>query len=367
MKLTMSTEVLKDMVAKSVKGVGNDKLLPLTTKMAIELKNNVLTLISTDYTNYLYIKSDKVKGDDFYIVVESEKFSKLISKLTCDKVTLQVDDSALTVIGNGTYKIEIPLDESTGEFITFPDPASKLELKEEDVTEVNLSTLKLVLESCKPSLAVTFEDPQYTGYYIGERVITTNRETVAGLDNRLLQDNKVLVYPQFMELVNVLTAEKVSVYVFDDNVVIATPDCSIYSKVMEGIEDFEVDTISGLLDTEMENICSVNKSDLLSVLDRVSLFVGQYDNSAIKLSFTKDGLEVTSVKSDSAEVIPYSKKTKSGEFTCYIDAKLFNTQVKAYSNDVIDIEYGDESAIKLVDGDLVLLVCLLDDDEITEG
>ena len=362
----MKTEVLKDMVARAIKGAGNDKLLPITTKIAIELKNNVLTLITTDCTTYLYIKNADIKGEDFYIVIEAEKFSKLISKLTCENVTLQVEDSALTVIGNGTHKIEIPLDESTGESIVFPDPASKLELPEENCHEVNLSMLKLILESCKPSLAVTFEDPQYTGYYIGKRVITTDRQTVAGLDNKILGDEEILVYPSFMELVNVLTTDKVSVYVFDENVVIASANCSIYGKVMEGLDTFESDTISQLLDMEMQNTCAVNKNLLLSVLDRASLFVGQYDNSAIKLDFTKEGLGVESVKADSTEIIPYANKADVEPFTCYIDSNLLNQQVKAYGDDTVTIEYGDDSAIKLVDGDLVLLVCLLNDDEIVE-
>ena len=112
MKLTIKTVKLKEMVAKAVKGVGNNKLIPLTSLMAIELKDATLTLITTDATNYLYISEDKVVGEDFYVVVDANVFSKLISKMTCEDVTLEIksDIIALQVKGNGTYKIELPLD-----------------------------------------------------------------------------------------------------------------------------------------------------------------------------------------------------------------------------------------------------------------
>ena len=63
MKFTMNTVKLQDMVAKAMKGASNNKLIPLTNLMAIQLKDHKLTLITTDATNFLYIMEDKVAGD----------------------------------------------------------------------------------------------------------------------------------------------------------------------------------------------------------------------------------------------------------------------------------------------------------------
>lgn len=359
MELKIKTSVLKDLVSKAVKGVGNNKLLPITTKMAIALKDKTLTLTTTDCTNYLYVRKEGVEGDDFYIVVEAEQFSKLISKLTSEDVSIKLEETCLIVKGNGTYKIEIPMDESTDKFITFPDPRSSIQLEEDEASRVNLSLLKGIVESCKPSLAVTYEDPQYTGYYVGGRVITTNRETVASVDTQIFESEEVLLSPTFMNLVNVLTADKVFVYVVDKNVVFDTPECSIYGKLMEGVEDFEVADIEDLLETEMKASCSVKSSQLLSVLDRILLFIGQFDSGAIKLSFGKSELTVESVKADCVETIPYNCKSDSKPFDCFVDAGLLKEQIKAYNSDVVTIEYGDDKALKLVDGDLTILVCLM--------
>ena len=100
----MNTVKLQEMVNRAVRGAGMDKTDPITASMAIRLEAGQLTLITTDNSNTLYIK-EKVTGEDFYCVVEVEKFNKLVSKLTSENVTLEVSDFILTIKANGTYKI----------------------------------------------------------------------------------------------------------------------------------------------------------------------------------------------------------------------------------------------------------------------
>ena len=101
MLLTMNVELLQSMVAKAVKGASCNKMIPLTSLMAIQCKENKLTLITTDATNYLYVTEDKIDAEDFYVVVPVEQFSKLISKMTCTSVVLEVADGVLDIMGNG--------------------------------------------------------------------------------------------------------------------------------------------------------------------------------------------------------------------------------------------------------------------------
>ena len=60
MKLTINAVKLQEMVSRASKGVGNNKLIPITSLNCIEVKDNVLTLITTDATNYLYITDSQV-------------------------------------------------------------------------------------------------------------------------------------------------------------------------------------------------------------------------------------------------------------------------------------------------------------------
>ena len=106
MKLSIKTTILQEMVSRVIKGASQNKLIPLTSLMAIQLKSGKLTLITTDASNTLYIMQDKVEGDDFYCVMPVEQFSKLVSKMSSENITLLLDNNILTINGNGIYKID---------------------------------------------------------------------------------------------------------------------------------------------------------------------------------------------------------------------------------------------------------------------
>ena len=248
MKLTVKTEKLKEMVSRAVKGVGNNKLIPLTSLMAIEVKDGKLTLITTDATNYLYIIEDKVVADDFYVVVDANTFSKLISKMTCENVTLEVKSGiyVLEVKGNGNYKIELPLDEN-GEPIKYPNPYDKLQNEVADVGTINRTTIQVILETIKPALATTLENPCYTGYYVGEQVVATDTYKIASMGVQLFKTESRLISAEMFDLLAVMGAEKINVQTSDNDAVFVTPDCIVCGKFMEGIEDYAIDAIMDLV------------------------------------------------------------------------------------------------------------------------
>lgn len=362
MKLTLKTEKLKEMVSRAVKGVGNNKLIPLTSLMAIEVKDNTLTLITTDATNYLYVVEDKVVADDFYVVVDANTFSKLISKMTCENVSLEVKSGVYTleVKGNGNYKIELPLDEN-GEPIKYPDPVSSLNLSNAVEKMVNRTTIQVILDTIKPALAVTLENPCYTGYYVGDQVVATDTYKIASMDVKLFDEAR-LVSPEFMELLSVMNSEKITVQMTKNDIVCSTPDCIVYGKFMEGIEDYAIDAIMGLVDTEMDSFCSIPKNAILQLLDRLSLFVGTYDKNAIHLTFTPNGLQVSSKAASGVEIIDYVSSENFKDFTCSIDIQMLTQEIKAIQNDVIELCYGEDNAIKMTDGNITIIVALLEDD-----
>lgn len=352
MSLTINTELLKEMVARVVRGASNNKLIPLSSLMLIELSNNELTLVTTDATNYLYI-TKPVEGEDFYIVVQAEQFSKLISKLTCQNVVLDITDSALEVKGNGSYKIDIPLDD--GEFIKYPDPLKDIKLNKKSKKEIAFSDIQTILVSCKSALATTFENPCYTGYYVGDRVITTNQETISALNKKLLGKD-VLISSEYMDLLSVMTTDKVTVYIVDNDIVCQSDDCTVYGKLMEEVGDFAYDEISELLDKEFNSSCEFSKSAILSLLERISLFVGDYDDFAIQLLFTEEGLQIESMKSNGVEVIPYIKSNEFSAFKCLMDIRSLTNIIKAYPDDAIVCKYGDDSCLKFESADLTFII-----------
>ena len=208
MKLKIKTDKLKEMVSKAVKGASNNKLIPITSLMAVELKDHTLTLTTTDATNYLYIKEEKVEGDDFYVVVPVEVFSKLIARLTCESVSLTLEGkmNVLEVKGNGNYSIELPMDEE-GETIKYPNPIADIDLTGEE-KELHATTIQSILNSVKPALATTLEVPCHTRYYIGDRVVGTDTYKIASLAINIT-DEPMLVSQELMNLLDVMSSEKI--------------------------------------------------------------------------------------------------------------------------------------------------------------
>ena len=359
MKFTVGTELMKDVVARAIKGAGNNKLIPITSMMCIELKDGELTVITTDATNYLYIKEQHVAGDDFYVVVDANQFAKLVSKMTCENITMTIDEKLYTmkVKGNGNYTMELPLDED-GDPVKFPDAHAKCT----NVVECNRSTIMAILETIKPALAVTMENPQYTAYYMGDKVVATDSYKIASLAIPMFDIPK-LVSSEFLDLVAVMRTEKIMVNLSDTDIVFETPDCTIFGKFVDGIDDFAIEPITNLIEQEFDSHCAVPKNDLLQMLDRLSLFVGTYDKNAVDLTFTNQGLQVSSKASSGVEILPYVNSENQVDFTCAVDIQMLVNEVKAIQNDLIEIYYGDDSSIKFVDGNITIVIALMEDEE----
>ena len=161
-----------------------------------------------------------------------------------------------------------------------------------------------------------------------------------------------------MDLLGLLVGE-ISVYTKDDKILFEADNGAVYGTIPNGIENYSIDAIQGLVSQEFDYSCSISKSALLSLLDRISLFVGAYDNGKITLTFTKDYLEVTSRYA--SEMIEYSDKENAGEFTCSTDVNTLTTQIKAQSGSEIVIEFGKDNAIKIIDEDITSVVALLEE------
>lgn len=356
MKLTINTKKLQEMVSKAVKGASCNKSIPLTGMICIEHKKDVLTLITNiDMTHYLYISADKIPGDEFYMVVGVEQFSKLISKMTCDTITLEATDSSLEIKGNGKYTIEIPLDEN-GEPIKYPNPRESA--SDFDTSKIiNRTTIQAILNGVKPALAVTDEEPCYTGYYVGDSVVGTDASKIASLGIKVLDDD-VLISAELMNLLDVIDEEKIAVGCEGNVIIFDTDNCYIYGRTMDCIDDYEIEAITGLVETEFKSTCKVAKDKILSALDRVALFVGKYDNETVTLTFTNEGIKIASVQSTGIETVDYVESKSFKPFECSINVFMLAEQIKSNASDTVEIQYGRDESIKIVDGNMIKIVAL---------
>ena len=114
MNIKLKTEELKDVVNKVSKGMGNNKMLPITEMIGINILNSNIYFITTD-------GSSKVQGslaidnanDSCSFVVNGKNFVQLIQKTTTEFVELIIEDDKLLFKGNGNYSFTFPVDEES--------------------------------------------------------------------------------------------------------------------------------------------------------------------------------------------------------------------------------------------------------------
>ena len=363
MKFTINTEKFKEMVSRAIRGSGNNKLIPITSLMAIKVTKGLITLVTTDATNYLYIRENtNVVGDeDFYAVVDADTMYKLVSKMTCEKINLEISKGVLNVTGNGSYKIELPLDED-GEAIKYPDPYFEY-MNLEDMRPISRATVQVILETLKSSLSTTLDIPCYTAYYAGDKVVATDTYKIANMDVAMFDEPK-LISSQLMDLLSVMTVEKIGFTQLDNTLIFTSDDCVIVGKTMEGLDEFAIEPITELVQTKFDHFCAIPKSALMQTLDRLMLFVGPYDKNEVNLTFTKQGLQISSKEANGIEIISYVASENSIDFTCSIDILMLMQEIKAVKTDLINMYYGDDSALKIVDGNITIIIAFLEDEEV---
>jgi len=362
MKITLNTEMFKDLVTRAMKCCSDNRLLPITSLLSIEVENTVLTLITTDASNYLYLRKADVNCDDFSVVVVAEKFSKLISKTTSETVTLELiqteTGAELRVTGNGTYSLELPLDEE-GQLITYPNPVK-------DTTsgvEISLNTFRVANEVAKSSLAIPGPNTDgscYLGYYMHDKVVTTNLEKLCCIDIPVF-DSPMLISPEMMELLTVMTSDSANVIIGHERLTFVTDDCIVYGPVLDGVDTYRITELSELLNEGFSSMCKISKNDIVALLDRLTLFVDVYDENVIRLTFTRDGIVITSKKSSGSELIQYTHSENFKEFSCFVNIRFLLSQLKSYSSDIVELWYGEDNAIKIVENKITQMLALAEE------
>ena len=355
MKITINTIKLQNAVAKVIKGAGFNKLLELSNNLGITLEGTNLLLATTDGTNYMYVSLDVPASEDFSIAVNAEMFSKLITKITSEEVALEVTSNALIVRGNGTYTLSLCLDDN-GEILSFPNFATKMPEVKESVT-VYKEVISAMITSLKPSLSDN-AGSIYSNYYVGEFLASTDRAMMSIYDEKMFKDNEFMFSREFVDLLGLATSDVV-LELTDEYLIATSDDMCVCAKKPIDTNGFEVAGIKGILALEFNSFCRVSKSGLLALLERLALFVGQYDDSAINLHFTDNALEVSSLSSSGIESIDYKEAKDAVDMAVKINVNRLIAQVKAYSSDTVDIYYGQSKFLKLSDGKLTQIIAYM--------
>lgn len=354
MEIKLKTQLLQDLVNKSVKGMGANKMLPITEMIGININGPRISLLSTDGSNKVeVIGTIEGNSESIQVAVAGKTFANLVQKTTTENVTLVFEDNKLTVKGNGTYTFPLSIDEDD-DLVKM----SSIDIEGLETKEVLSKDLKQSYDINKESVALTMETPAFSGfYYDKDGAITTNSLKVSYVKNSLF-NNPVLLFKSFAALFELIEEETVKVAENNSSVFVITPTLIMKGQKKTEILEFPTDQIKALLNTEITHQVRVNKQALLNLLERIALFITPYDKNNIRIDFTKDGMRVWTIDGNSNELLPYISSEDPIENTMKVDITSFKALVSSNPDEELLIHYGHSDIVKMTFGMTVQALAL---------
>lgn len=354
MQIKLKTDNLKDAVNKVVKGMGNNKILPITEMIGVNLVDKYLTFVTTDGSSKVQVSLPVEEEGKFSFVVNGKTFSQLIQKTTTEFVTLNIEDDKLTLKGNGTYSFSFTSDED-GELVTL----TNIDVDKSNGVEIDTKELQKSYDVNKFSLAESMETIAYTGFYFDENgSLTTNSMKISYVKNSLFS-SPLLLNSKFVSLFSLLSNEKVNYYQTNSEVVFESGNVSIQGYKMTEVNEFPIDDIKPFLENDLPHKIRINKRALLNLLDRISVFVTPFDKNSIKIDFTNEGMRVWTLDGINNELIPYTDKENLEESTIKVDVTNFKDLVGSDPDEELVIMYGHPAAIKMTFGNVSQVLALV--------
>ena len=361
-KVTVPTVTLRDLVSRAAKGSTNVDLIPMSSLMQVKAQDGKLFVKTTDNINYLTTYAD-VTCENFEMIVQTKIFSQTVSKITSIDTTFVIEGNKVTIEANGKYNISLVTD-ADGNAIVFPS----VEVSPTGNTyHLSSEEVKSILTLNKSSKAEKTEVPAtLQNYYVdSERVLTTNYFKACSNPVKL-SDSPLLISATVMDLVNSVVDESgVDVYQDAEYIVFESTTGKLVGKKSDGLADYPASDLIGVISNDLASSVQMNRTLFIQAVDRMCLFVDEYEENRLTLTFTPEGLSLYSSKSDSSETINYlsvdTPLTSSVKFS--INGCFLKNQLSACDKEALTIRFSDEAGLQIVCGDVTLMLGLLNDVE----
>ena len=356
--IKLKTEILRDMLNKAVKVCSFNKMLPLTGLVEIETGSAGLALKTTDGITTMVI-TERIEGlEPSRVTVDANIITALINKITTEDIELIISDSALTITGNGVYNLEIRVDES-GEIVKLP--AINQELANSANKEFDFKGIVERLNICKSAIAGGEDGGELKNYYLKNIIAATDQLKVSAVSNiPSMVDEELFISSDLGRIIMELGFIKANYARSNENLVIVGENFILSSvMLMDELDKFKqktLDGIQGLIGLEYNNKVSVKKGDLINLLDRLAIFVSEYDAKSIDLIFLPEHIKATNQKKTCDEIIGYesAKLDNLIEFQSILNIEHLKQLLDVLPNDTIEFQFDSSiPSIKIVDGDII--------------
>lgn len=344
------------LLVKVMPGVGNNKLIPITSMLGIKYSSRILGLCTTDSINYVYsYKELSYVNEDFDIdiCVDANLFSKLINKLTTQEVEIKIEDKKLNIVGNGDYNLPILLNEN-GDFATFTQKELNEDSKEELIKVQKLKDLKFY---CEKSLSKNPENTTLNGYFVNNELGISTDRVVMTLFKEGFLDDPIVLRKSFVDLITNLNND-IIVKRWDGNIYVSDGETEIYSSENCSSEVYPISKLKKSMEKfEYPAKAKISLKDLSNILDRLYIFVNE--NGVVNIKLEDNKLIITEITTGANESLLLNDLDNNVEWNVKLDINILNDQIKAFKNEEAIIYLGNTSSVKIEENGITKIICLL--------
>lgn len=293
MKLTCNKADLLQGVNTVLKAVPAKTTMPILECILIDTTDGQIKLTANDTELGIETVIDGSIDEGGIVALEAKLFSEIVRKLPDNKVLIQTDENARTLIQCEKSKFNIAGKEGE-DFVNLPDIErnSHISLSQFSLKEVIRQTIFSIAdnESNKIMSGELFE-------------INDNELKVTSLDGHRISIRKIELKESY-EAVKVIvpgktlneiskilagnTEDMVEIYFTDRHIVFEFDRTVVVSRLIEG----EYFRINQMLSSDYETKMTINKRELQSCVERASLLIKESEKKPIIIHITDGNMEL---------------------------------------------------------------------------
>lgn len=364
-------EEIQNACSKILAAVDSNALSAVTETLQLSTEGKNLYISVTNKEYYAQVKIEMSEPMDFKATVNAQLFLKLVSQITTETIELTIQDSALVLKGNGTYKLPLIFEgDKLMELpqITIDNPTVNFTID----SNILLSILNYNSKELNKGI---ISKPIQKMYYVdNEGAITFT--TGACVNNfQLQQPVKLLLNDRLVKLFKLFKGEQVDFTLGYDSIsddVIQTKvkfksDNIIITAVLSCddtmLQQFPVNAVRGRANADYPYSVNINKDQLIQTINRLLLFTaatGAKDiiNPYSTFEFMKDRVVIWDTNHENYEEVFYSntKCNIEDKYVAMFDFKDLKITLENCTEQYVALNFGDETALVVVRGNVKVVV-----------
>lgn len=297
MKFSCDKNQLNDMITMVSRAVSTKTTMPLLEGILIEATLENLTF--TGYNLSMAIRtttSDVDLIEDGRIVLNAKLFGDIVRKLPSDLVYLECDSELRTTIKCGRAVFNL-IANAADEYPTLP------EVEKEREIQIPSATLKSMIAQTIFAVSENEAKPIHTGCLFETEGTRLNVIAVDGYRLSVRREelpdapeaNFKFVVPgsSLREIERVLNEndDPISIFPGDKHILFLIGDTTMISRLIDG----EFLNYRAAIPTNFEHVVKVDRSDLITCVERVSLIVSEKLKNPVRMSFDGDTVKMSCI------------------------------------------------------------------------